>query len=431
MTPLSHARRVHLIGIGGIGVSALARLLMHRGIEVSGSDRTLSRITEELARLGARVSEGHASRNLASETDVVIYSPAISENNPERVRAMELRIPQMTYPQALGEISRDAHTIAVSGTHGKTTTTAMLADVLRQRVQPTVIVGSLLSGGRSNFVPGDAKRFLVEACEYKRSFLNLEPTILVITNIDVDHLDYYKDLDDIVLAFRTLAQKVPEHGFIVCDLDDEPTRRALTGVSATIVNYGAYYDPNRKLSVMGEHNLKNAAAAQAVADIFGVPYEETASALEGFRGTWRRSEHKGELQNGAPVFDDYGHHPREIRTTLKGFRQRFPEKKIIVAFQPHLYSRTKTLFNDFVESFDGAYRVLVAPIYAAREKDDGSISHHTLAGALRQRGLLAESHGDLESIEHELRRSASGGNIILTLGAGDIYEVGERLLKRE
>lgn len=425
---LTSVKHVHFLGIGGIGVSALARMMLHQGKAVSGSDRTLSRITEELARMGARIYEGHHPENIGQSVDVVIYSPAITEDNPELVYARKMHIPTMTYPQALGRISENAYTVAVSGTHGKTTTTAMIADVLRKRIEPTVIVGSLLSGGRSNFVPGDARRFVVEACEYKRSFLSLSPSILVITNIDEDHLDYYKDLTDIESAFRELVQKVPEHGFIVCDLNSPSVRRALRGAVATIVNYPAYVDPQRRLTVMGKHNQMNAAVAHAVADIFGIDEKELNEDLKNFKGTWRRSEEKGKHASGALVYDDYAHHPTEIQTTLAGFRERFPEKHIVVVFQPHLYSRTKTHFNDFAESFHHADRVLLAPIYAARETHDPSVSHHTLGDAIRSYGKKVESYESLDALTHALSRSSGPDDIIVTMGAGDVYQVGEKLL---
>lgn len=428
MSQFKNAKHIHFLGIGGIGVSALARMAMHQGKEVSGSDRSLSRITKELARMGARIHEGHDPAHVSAAADLVVYSPAITDENPELVRARALRIPTLTYPQALGDASQGAFTIAVSGTHGKTTTTAMIADVLRDHINPTVIVGSLLSGGRSNFVPGDTRRFLVEACEYKRSFLGLHPNILVITNIDLDHLDYYKDIHDIISAFRELVQKVPETGAIVCDLDDAKTREALRGAKARIINYRAFLNPSRKLSVIGDHNQLNAAVAHAVAEFFDVPEKDIDATLAQFAGTWRRSERKGKTAKGAEVFDDYGHHPTEIQTTLSGFRKRFPEKKLTVIFQPHLYSRTRLLFNDFVESFDRAHRVLVAPIYAAREEDDGSISHHELARALRARGVAAESYNDTASITDAINGTPGDDTIVLTLGAGDIYEVGENLL---
>ncbi len=418
---------IHCIGIGGIGVSALARFLCHHGKHVSGSDRDMTHITRDLEREGVRVRPGHDEHHVPLYADVVVHSPAIGEDNPEYARARALGIPTMTYPEALGAITRDAFTIAVSGTHGKTTTTAMVASVLAQW-EPTVIIGSLLSGGRSNFVAGNPKRFVVEACEYKRSFHNLYPTILVITNIDADHLDYYRDMEDIKDAFREMVARVPSHGAIVCDLTDPIIADVVVSAQAPIINTAAFYDATRPLGVFGEHNQRNAAAARAVAHYFEIPDDVVDDALAQFSGTWRRSEHKGHTTLGADVYDDYAHHPQEIRTTLAGFKQRFPDKRLIVAFQPHLYSRTKALFGDFVESFTSADRVLLAPIYAAREPHDASVSHHQLGDAIRQYGVHVESYESMDELARVLARSVGEGDVVLSMGAGDIYRVGEALL---
>lgn len=428
MNNLNNLRHVHFVGIGGIGTSALARLMKHRGAHVSGSDRDMTKLTRELEREGVRVRPGHDLHHVPIFADAVIHSPAITEDNPELVRARELGIPTMSYPEALGAVTQDTFTIAVSGTHGKTTTTAMVAEVLKESVNPTVIVGSLLSGGRSNFIAGHPKRFVVEACEYKRSFLNLSPDILVITNIDLDHLDYYRDLEDIKSAFREMALKVPAHGAIVCDISDPNVADVVAGVRAPVINYMAFYDDARELSVFGAHNLRNAAAAHAVAEYFTISEAEVNRALLNFVGTWRRSEYKGRTTRGAEVYDDYAHHPNEIRTTLSGFRKRFPDKNLIVAFQPHLYSRTKTLFGDFVESFHNADRLLLAPIYAAREQHDPTISHHRLGDAIREYGGRVESYESLDALSHELARGIGADDVVVTMGAGDIYSVGEKLL---
>lgn len=429
MNNFSNTKHVHFIGIGGIGVSALARLMKHRGKHVSGSDRDMTRLTRELEREGIRVRPGHDEHHVPLFADLVVYSPAISTDNPELIRAHELGIPAMTYPEALGAVTKDTFTIAVSGTHGKTTTTAMIAEVLAESVNPTVIVGSLLSGGRSNFIAGHPKRFVVEACEYKRSFLNLSPDILVITNIDADHLDYYRDLEDIKDAFREMVRKVPAHGAVICDLSDPNSADVVSEARATVINYMALYDEARTLSVFGAHNLRNAAAAHAVAEYFNLSDEEVDRALLRFEGTWRRSEYKGRTTRGAEVYDDYAHHPNEIRTTLAGFRKRFPDRRLVVAFQPHLYSRTKTLFGDFIESFHSADRLLLAPIYAAREHNDPTISHHRLGDAIREYGHAVASYESLDALSHELARSITPNDIVITMGAGDIYRVGEGLLK--
>jgi UDP-N-acetylmuramate--alanine ligase len=429
MTAFDTAKHIHFVGIGGIGVSALARMMLHRGKKVTGSDRVASRITDDLVREGVRFVEGHRAESITSDVDVVIYSPAIPSDSPELARAREFGIPMFTYPEALGKVSEGAYTIAVSGTHGKTTTTAMIADVLKRDINPTVIVGSLLSGGRSNFVPGNESHFVVEACEYKRSFLSLTPNILVITNIDEDHLDYYKDLADIESAFCEIARKVPADGFIVADIENDSVKRVLKDVVATTIDYRKLYNPQRELAVMGKHNQMNAAAAQSVGDILNIDPSHCDEMLKKFAGTWRRSELKGTLANGALVYDDYAHHPTEITTTIAGFAERFPSKELIVVFQPHLYSRTREHFDHFVTSFGQANRVIVAPIYAAREQDDGMVSHHDLVRAMQEQGVKAEAFDSLDAITEALRSSLGPDSLVLTMGAGDIYHVGEALLK--
>ncbi len=434
---LKNIKKAHFIGIGGIGVSAVARMMLLRGASVSGSDRSASVITDRLASFGAHIVIEHNAKNLPDGADIVVYSPAVPESNHELALALERGIPTYSYPEMLGEISRGMRTIAVSGTHGKTTTTAMIAEILiSAQKSPTVIVGSLLKSG-TNFVHGESDIFVVEACEYKRSFLNLSPEILVITNIDNDHLDYYKDIADIQSAFHELAMKVSATGFIVADMSNENTLQALAGVSATIVDYslgGSLGGPTAKLKLLvhGEHNIKNAKAALAVAWLLEVEESTALEALAGFQGTWRRQELKGETTDGAIVYDDYAHHPTEIRATLQGFRAKFPTERIRVVFQPHLYSRTKLLLSEFSESFVDANEVIVAPIYAARETPDPEVSAEILAQAIADHqkvaGLRVWAMSDFLAIETYLRDTIQKGDIIITMGAGDVNKVGEALL---
>lgn len=441
---LNTIKKIHFIGIGGIGVSAVARLFLGRGVIVSGSDRDHSLITEKLAEKGATIFIGHDSKHISENCDLLVYSPAVPENNPELMSARGKGIKTYSYPEALGVISKDMRTIAVSGTHGKTTTTAMIAEVLiSAQKSPTVIVGSLLKGSGSNFVAGESDLFVVEACEYKRSFLNLSPEILVITNIDNDHLDYYKDIDDIISAFHTLAMKVPEFGFVVADLNDENIKKALDGIKAKIIDYSLKSStPKLILAVPGEHNMRNAFAALAVAQVLGVDESVARSALAGFQGTWRRMERKGEMPKGVIVYDDYAHHPTEIRATLQGFRSKFGSARTRVVFQPHLYSRTKLLLNEFAESFTDADEVIVAPIYAAREAPDLEISAEILAQAIvnfTRQGFGKSSNGlpwmgvramsDFSAIGTYLKDTTEKGDIIITMGAGDVHKIGEALLK--
>lgn len=408
---------IHFIGIGGIGISALARMYLAEGATVSGSDRGSSPIVEELTALGAEIKIGHMAENIPSACDLVIYTIAIEPSNPELGEAQKRGIKLLTYPQALGELTKQKKTIAVSGTHGKTTTTAMIAKIfIEAGLDPTVIVGSLLNGSKTNFIAGKGEYLIVEACEYRRSFLNLSPQILVITNIDNDHLDYYKDLDDIKSAFAEMKAKVPASGKIITETE-----------------YDQLPAGNLQLSVPGKHNVKNAQAAWAVARAVGIPDDVAIKALNSFAGTWRRFELKGKTKEGALVYDDYAHHPSEIKATLQGAREKFPAYRLIAIFQPHLYSRTKLLLNDFATSFAGADEVILLPIYAAREPLDTSISSEILAAAIVKAGTPARVAADFAEAKKYLDSlMADSSNLkatlILTIGAGNIFELAPTLV---
>lgn len=432
---LEKIKKIHFIGIGGIGVSALARMMLGRGAKVSGSDMAESRITKELSELGAEIYIGHDGKNLPEEADLVVYTIAVKAENPELKKAGELGIPAVSYPEFLGIMSEDYYTIAISGTHGKTTTTAIISDVLwNEGINPTVVVGSLLKNGGTNFIKGDAPThvlgkdypngvFVVEACEYQRSFLNLNPQILIITNIDNDHLDFYRDLDDIISAFGELAQKVPRDGFIIANTKNNAVSRALKEVKAQIVDYSPQDVSRLNLKVSGGHNRENAKAVMALVSALRSDPAKAEEALENFEGTWRRFEYKGKTAEGVLVYDDYAHHPTEIKATLSGAREKFPGKRIVAVFQPHLYSRTKLLLEDFAQAFGDADLVVLAPIYAAREKFDPEIDSEILAEKIGARALP-----DFESIENFLKKELKDGDILITMGAGDVYKVGEELL---
>lgn len=432
---LSNIKTAHFIGIGGIGVSAIARMMLERGVNVSGSDRAPSLVTEKLTALGAHIFFGHDAAHLPEDANIVVYSPAIPDENPELRVARERAVPTYSYPEALCMISRGMRTVAIAGTHGKTTTTAMIAEVLVGAHQsPTVIVGSLLKSG-TNFIAGTSDIFVVEACEYKRSFLNLAPEILVITNIDNDHLDYYGSIEGIQDAFAELVQKVPASGAIVCDPNDPLVAPVLAKAVARIVDYTKEPLGGKaskwELAVPGEHNIKNAKAALAVAKILSVEERAAANLLAKFEGTWRRMENKGATASGALVYDDYAHHPTEIKATLQGFRAKYPEGNIRVVFQPHLYSRTKLLLDDFAQSFGDANEVIVAPIYAAREASDPTITAEILAQRImdeqKTSGLRVWAMIDFITIENYLRETEAKDDIIVTMGAGDIHKAGEAL----
>ncbi len=430
-------KKAHFIGIGGIGISAIARMMLKNGVKVSGSDRASSPITEELGKIGAKIYIGQKSSQVPSDADLVVYTIAIPDDNPELTMARKLCIPLLTYPQALGAVSKKHFTIAVSGTHGKTTTTAMIGKIFKDaKKDPTVVVGSLLKDAKSNLIAGRGKYFIAEACEYRRSFLNLEPKIIVITNIDNDHLDYYKDLKDIRKAFSEFVSKLGKNDYLVTDANNPKIKPVVRKAACRVVDYEKENLAGLKLLVPGKHNLENAKAALAVAEIAGIGKRTALKSLSSFSGTWRRFEFKGAAINGAAVYDDYGHHPTEIKATLLAAKELVKAKeggprKLTVVFHPHLYSRTKLLFEDFVKSFDLADSVLILPIYAAREKEDKSISSKKLATAISKRGVSAKAVGSFEEAEKTLLKETGPQDLILTIGAGDVYKVGEAIIKRK
>ncbi|MEK7136436.1 MAG: UDP-N-acetylmuramate--L-alanine ligase [Patescibacteria group bacterium] len=452
---LKTIKKVHFIGIGGIGVSAIARMMMLEGKIVSGSDMSPNMVTAELAKLGATIYDHHDAKHLPADADLVIYTIAISPSNPEFAKAEELGIPMLTYPEALGQISRDKYTIAVAGTHGKTTTTAMIAKVfLDGGLDPTVVVGSflkdpirnnsdqksLISNGASsqspkssaddrpsNFIAGKGKYFIAEACEYRRSFLNLYPKILVITNLEEDHLDYYKDLADIQLAFKELAERVPADGYIVCNTADPHLAPVLAEVKAKVIDYAKINAEGLQLKFPGAHMVADAKAALAVAEVIGVSPSTALRALNEFRGTWRRFDYQGQTANGVDVYDDYAHHPDEVRATILAAREK-TKGKVVVVFQPHLYSRTRDFLQQFGRSLSLADEVILLPIYAAREHDDGSINSQVLSQEINNQAGKSEAVADFALAAEKAKTMAGPEDIILVMGAGDVVEVSKLLL---
>lgn len=426
---MSDIRKAYFIGVGGIGMSALAQLLADQGVAVSGSDREASPVTELLAKKGIEVLIGQKTENVPSDAEVVVYSEAVWEDNPERMRAKELGIPQKSYFTMLGEVSKGKRTIAVAGTNGKTTTTGMLAKILADAgASPTAVVGSLVKDFGSNYLHGDSDLFVVEACEYKRDFLTLHPTILVVTNIEWDHTDYYKDLADVQSAFRELMEKVPHEGTIITDVEHPHIAPILTGLAPRIVDYRS--DTRYELRLPGEFNQMNARAGAAAArEAYpSITEDSIATSLSHFQGTWRRFEYKGTTKAGADVYDDYAHHPTAVRATLAELRKR-TTGKLYVAFHPHLYSRTRDLLDDFASAFGDADGVFIAPIYAAREVDDGSVSSAKLAELITQNGTPAEALS-FAQIQDAFEAHAKEGDVVVTMGAGDIYKVADALIQR-
>lgn len=427
---LEKIKKAHFVGIGGIGVSAIARMMLAEGKKVSGSDNSSSAIIDELGRLGAKVFSGHSADNIDDDVDLIVHTPAVGFGNPELKKAKKLNIPTLSYPEILGLISKNKFTIAVAGTHGKTTTTAMIGEILIDaKKEPTIIVGSLLKSRDSNFVSGKGKYLVVEACEYKRSFLNLNPSILVITNIDADHLDYYKDISDIERAFSELVSKIGKTGYVVCDPYSPHIREATEDAKCGVVDYTEFIDDKLKLKIPGKHNILNAATALAVSHILQIDKKPAEKSLRDFSGTWRRFEYKGKTKKGSLVYDDYGHHPTEIMATLAGAKELHPKSKIIVAFQPHLYSRTKNHLAEFGKSFKDADIVIVAPIYAAREKNDSSVNSQMVAEEIKKNNKQSVYFETFSEIENYTIANSNKDSVIITMGAGDIFKVGESMIK--
>jgi UDP-N-acetylmuramate--alanine ligase len=422
-----------MIGIGGIGMSALAQLFVHQGKVVSGSDRSISEKVEAVLKsCGIDVLKEHSANAIATNVDLVVYSDAVvvgSEGYVEREAAVARGIPTQSYFEALGKVAKDYRVVAVSGTHGKTTTTGMLGKILVDAgAAPTVVVGSIVADFGTNFVPGTSDIFVVEADEYREHFLNFTPEVLIINNIEHDHTDFYPTLSAMQSAFHALTLQVPEYGVIVTDPKHPNIAPVIAGVRARIVDYTKTSVPD--LLLIGEFNRNNARAAKEAVRAIAPTVQSTVvdGALQSFKGSWRRFEFKGTMHTGALVYDDYAHHPTAVAETLRGIRERFPQKRVVVAFHPHLYSRTRDLLNEFARAFVDADFVLLAPIFAAREVDDGSVSSELLAVRISETGTPASAYGSLEAVAHALSAYGDADTIIVTMGAGNIYTVAEALV---
>ena len=445
---------IHFIGIGGISMSGLAAVLLKRGFTVSGSDARKSELTQWLTGLGAHISYPQCAENITDDIDVVVYTAAIHPDNPEFVAVSSKGIPMLTRAQLLGQLMKNYETaVAVAGTHGKTTTTSMLSHIMMaSEMDPTISVGGILQSIGGNVRMGSSGYFLTEACEYTNSFLELFPTIGIILNIDADHLDFFKDLDDIRHSFRLFAGRIPEGGALIINAAiphlDELTRGLACRVITFGIGEGDYQAVNVSyndfgcgsfelkkgdasighfdLSVPGEHNVANAAAALAAGDLLGAPVSSMASGLLGFSGTDRRFQKKGEI-GGVTIIDDYAHHPTEIRATLHAARK-YSGKRIWCVFQPHTYTRTKALMDEFADALSLADTVVLADIYAARETDNLGISSDTLRQKLADLGKEAYYFPTFDEIETFLLEKCVPGDLLITMGAGDVVKIGENLL---
>ncbi|MBX3064122.1 MAG: UDP-N-acetylmuramate--L-alanine ligase [Anaerolineae bacterium] len=458
--------KVHIIGIGGAGMSAIARVLLDSGITISGSDRQRNAITDKLAADGATIYEGHAADHLPADTDTVLISSAVKPDNPEVLAAQARGIPVLKRRDALPLLLPDKTLIAVAGTHGKTTTTALIAHLLREAGDdPSYIVGGVMLNTGDNAHAGKGGAFVIEADEYDYMFLGLSPRIAIITNIEHDHPDMFPSLDSLLDAFRQFIARLPDDGLLICCADDElaaqlgEERRSAGKPVVTYstfhhkaawlgsidssedterVHFGVRYhgaDGTRLyeqaiLAQSGEHNVRNALAALAAIYAYGIPLERVLPALATFKGTGRRFELMGTTANGVQIYSDYGHHPTAIKAVLEAARTRFPNQQIWAVWQPHTYSRSKLLFDQFAHAFNNSDHALVTDVYAAREQyQEGDPTGEELAAAIWDAGHKdAEHSGDLEQTTAILRERAQSGDVVIIFSAGDAPEIGKKLL---
>jgi len=426
---IDKVNRIHLIGVGGIGVSALARHLLQEKKVVSGSDRSLTPITKALAAEGVQIFSEQSAENIKKDIELVVYTEAMSEDHQEMQAARKLNIPMVNYFEALGLAMNPYYLIAVAGTHGKSTTTAMLTDIFETvDKDPTAVIGALRAKTQSNYRAGKSKYAVVEACEYKRDFLFLKPDILVITNIELEHVDYYTSLEDVQAAFKTLVGQINEGGIVVADTAHPNVAPVLIGAEATVVNYQDFFDVQLQLKQPGIHNRMNAAAALAAAKAEKIDVDEAKLALSNFAGTWRRFEYKGEL-NGAPVYDEYAHHPTEIIASIQGARELYPNKKIHVVFQPHTFSRTAVLFDNFARALGHADEVYLLPVYAAREENATGVSSRELAVKVLESNSSVSYVSSLEDAESQLRMKVTQTDVVVLMGAGNVTDLADSLTK--
>lgn len=452
----SSIRKIHFVGIGGIGMSGIAEILIDQGFRISGSDRSLSEVTERLQGLGAEIFEDHHATNIKEDVDALVYSSAVTPDNPEIAEAVRRKIPVIRRAEMLAEVMRLKYGIGVAGTHGKTTTTSMISLVLMEgNLDPTVIVGGKLSGlGGTNARLGHGEFIVVEADEFDRSFLSITPTIAVLTTLETDHLDCYRDLEDIKGAFIQFAAKVPFYGFIVLSLDEPALLDIMPSLNRKkVITYGLNpqadiqaVDVRHKdntstfilrkyseelgevtLAVPGKHNVQNSLAAMTVALELGVPFARIKKGIEKFTGVYRRWELKGDV-DGISLYDDYAHHPTECRATLAGAKAGW-RRRVVCVFQPHLFSRTRDFYEDFGKSFLLSDVLVVTDVYPAREDPIQGVTGELIVNAAKRFGHKDVHYvPDKNQVPAELKRIVKQGDIVITMGAGDIWKYGERFL---
>ncbi len=447
---------IHFIGIGGISMSGLAEILLKEGFTVSGSDSKSSSLTDKLSARGAIIYIGQKASNLAETTELIVYTAAIRDDNPEFSAAKAAGIPMLTRAELLGQIMENyRNSIAVAGTHGKTTTTSMISQILLcAETDPTISVGGILDAIDGNIRVGTSEIFITEACEYTNSFLNFYPKYSVITSVEEEHLDFFKDIDDIRRSFGSFASNTAKDGAVIINGEIANYAEITAGLDCNTITYGlcnhcdyyaknisfdekacatftAYYRNQElasyRLSVPGMHNVSNALASIAVCRELGISMDDIKTGLLAFGGTHRRFEYKG-CKSGITVIDDYAHHPTEVEATLSAAKN-YPHGRIVCVFQPHTYSRTKAFFKDFARVLSTADLIVLADIYAAREKNTYGITSAAILDELKKLGCEAYYFSSFEEIENFLSANCMNNDLLITMGAGDIYQVGEHLLK--
>ena len=448
---------IYFIGIGGISMRGLAEILLSEGFRISGSDRASSPLTLKLEALGAVVYYGQREENLSTDIDLVVYTSAIKPDNPEMIATEKLGIASLTRAQLLGQMMKNYKTpIAVSGTHGKTTTTSMISQILLENNDnPTLSIGGIYKPIGGNIRVGGSDRFVTEACEYTNSFLSFYPKIGIILNIEEDHLDFFKDINDIRNSFHEFARLLPPDGTLIINGDIDRCEEITADLSCRVITYGSSsdfdYHPENitydevgcpsfhlmqvngkkeifSLCVPGEHNVHNAIAAIALANLLGIERDVTAHALLHYCGTDRRFEYKGKV-NGFSIIDDYAHHPTEIMATLTAAGN-YPHRTMWCVFQPHTYTRTKAFLTEFAQALSLADEIILADIYAAREKDTLGISSQTLQAEIENLGHRCYYFPSFEEIENFILTNCTKDDLLITMGAGDVVKIGENLLRR-
>lgn len=446
---------VHFIGIGGISMSGLAEILLEEGFTISGSDSKESDLTRALASKGATIFYGQKASNIIPGINVVVYTAAIHEDNPEYAEAVSQNLPMLSRAELLGQIMDNYDdSVAVAGTHGKTTTTSMISEImLAADADPTISVGGILPSIGGNLRVGDSEMFVSEACEYTNSFLNFRPKYSIILNVEAEHLDFFKDLDDIRHSFRTFAGNTLADGATIINGEIDNYQALTDGLPQQIITYGfdpsfdfyatdltyddkacphftAMHDGKKlteiKLSVPGRHNASNALAAIALAVTMGLDTDAIVKGLDSFGGANRRFQYKGSV-DGVTVIDDYAHHPTEIRATLTA-AENYPHKRLVLVFQPHTYSRTKAFLDDFADVLSMADVVVLADIFAAREKNTFGVSSKDILARLKAKGTESYYFPSFEEIEKFLLKKCMNGDLLITMGAGNVVEIGEAIL---